>query len=195
MYSWPPRTSTTGWAGATRSRSSRSGRRCSCSWPSCQSLFETIDVAGLACVCTRAANGGVHVVERARARQIHARPAAGAVQVVVHQARESPRGRRDRSAARRGPASARIRAVVPVATMRSPAMATASAMAYGAVHGVDAAVVEHQRGATAALRRQRRGGTGQGGHGEDVRGAPHRRMLRRRRRGKSSAVRRGLPER
>ena len=87
MYSWPPRTRTTGLCGAIASRSSRSGSRCSLSCASCQSLLETMTSPGFD-AWTRACKRRHHVGQRSRARQIDAGPAAGAVQMVVHQPRD-----------------------------------------------------------------------------------------------------------
>ena len=87
MYSWPPRTRTTGCCGASVSRSSRSGSRCSLSCASCQSLLETITSPGLRRLHARL-QGGIDVGHRSRARQIDAGTAAGAVKMVVHQARD-----------------------------------------------------------------------------------------------------------
>ena len=84
MYSCPPRTRTTGLLGAARSRSSRSGRRCSDSCASCQSLFDTISAPGAAGLRARG-DGGEDVGDRSRARQIDAGPSTGSVQMVVHQ--------------------------------------------------------------------------------------------------------------
>ena len=85
MYSWPPRTSTTGFAGDTASRSARYGRRCSVSCASCQSLFETMTSPGRL-LLHASRDGGGDVGEAARAGEIHAGAAAGVVEVAVRQA-------------------------------------------------------------------------------------------------------------
>ena len=87
MYSWPPRTRTTGFAGETASRSARYGRRCSFSCASCQSLFDDDDVAGTALLHARR-DGGEDVGEAARGGEIDAGPAARVVQVTVGEARD-----------------------------------------------------------------------------------------------------------
>ena len=127
MYSCPPRTSTTGFAGATVSRSSRYGSRCSFSCASCQSLLRDDDVvrAGL---FTRAATACEHVGDRPRARQIDAGTAARLVQVTVREAGNRPFDRADRRF-RRGPSESPDFAVVVPTAMNLPfAIAIACAM-------------------------------------------------------------------
>ena len=86
MYSWPPRTRTTGLAGDTVSESARYGSRCSFSCASCQSLFETITSPGRLCF-TRAATAA-RMSARLRAPE-RSTPgtAAGIVEVPVGEAR------------------------------------------------------------------------------------------------------------
>ena len=76
MYSWPPRTSTTGFCGATRSRSSRSGSRCSLSCASCQSLFETITSPGFDAWTRACSAASTSAIDRARDRSTPGPPPA-----------------------------------------------------------------------------------------------------------------------
>ena len=84
-YSWPPRTSTTGLTGATRVEVVAQRQA-----PLAQLAFVPVavgddDFAGLGRLHPRR-DGGGDIGERPGARQVHAGTAAGAVQVVVHQA-------------------------------------------------------------------------------------------------------------